>query len=215
MLTLSAACYAPNTPVPMREESLHGGAPHETNYSYAFAKRLIDPLVKAYRKEYGMDLVGIISGAIIGPRCNFNPNMATAIPAMIRRFYEERNSNNPISLTLFGDGSQIRQFTSDEDMGRIAMWFIDHYSNEQVLNVATPEETSLRDALCIVAESMGIDKSRLVFDTTKPRGAHSQSLDNSKFVSLSGFKYAPVRDTIKRTVDYFVQNYPDSERLRL
>jgi len=86
MLTSSAAAYPLKTPVPMKEELFHEGFPHDSNYSYAFAKRLIDPMIKAYNKEFGMNLSGIISGAIIGPRSNFNPKSSTAIPGMIRRF---------------------------------------------------------------------------------------------------------------------------------
>ncbi len=213
VMTLSAAIYPAKTPVPMKEEEMHNGYPHETNYSYAFAKRLIDPMAKAYKKEYGMDVVDIVPGAIIGPKSNFNPASSTAIPALIRRFFENREGNEP--LLVWGDGSPVRQFTSDEDMGRIAMWCVDNYDDPQMLNVSTSEETSIKDAAYMIAEFLHIDPRRLTFDTSKPAGTHSQSLDNSKFVSLSHFKYTPARDTIKRTVDYFAAHYPDQNTLRL
>jgi len=113
-----------------------------------------------------------------------------------------------------GDGSPIRQFTSDEDTGKIAMWFIDNYNGNESINIATPEETSIKDAAYMIAEFMGLDKDRLSFGKEK-LGTYSQSLDSSKFLNLSGFKYTPSRETIKRTVDYFVKNYPDSNKLRL
>jgi len=213
MFTLSAACYPLKTPVPMKEEDFHKGFPHEANYSYAFSKRLIDPMIQSYRKEYGMDLVGIISGAIIGPRSNFNTQSSTAVPGMIRRFYENREGNSPI--IVWGDGSPVRQFTSDEDVGRISMWFIENYSDSKILNISTPEETSIKDAAQMIAEFSGIKHVRLKFDKTKPNGANSQSLDSSKFLELSNFDYTPSRETIKRTVNYFMDNYPNSEKLRL
>jgi GDP-L-fucose synthase len=213
LLTLSAACYPLGTSVPMKEEDFHKGFPHEANYSYAFSKRLIDPMIKSYRKEYGMDLVGIISGAIIGPRSNFNPKSSTALPGIIRRFYENKEGNSQI--IVWGDGSPVRQFTSDEDVGRISMWFIENYSDSKILNISTPEETSIKDAAYMIAEFMGIDSNRLKFDTTKLNGAQSQSLDSSKFLSLSGFNYIKSRDAIKRAVDYFVENYPNTDKLRL
>lgn len=213
MFTLSAACYPLKTHIPMKEKDFHEGFPHEANYSYAFSKRLIDPIIQSYRKEYGMDLVGIISGAIIGPRSNFNPQSSTAVPGMIRRFYENKKGSNPI--IVWGDGSPVRQFTSDEDIGRISMWFIENYSNQEILNISTPEETSIKDAAKMIAEFTGIKHNRLEFDTTKPNGAQSQSLDSSKFLKLSNFDYTPSRETIKRTVDYFVKNYPNTDKLRL
>lgn len=213
LMTLSASCYPPDTPVPMKEEALHSGYPHETNYSYAFAKRLIDPMSRAYEKEYGLQIVGIIPGAIIGPRSNFNPKSSTAVPGMIRRFYEEREGSGP--LVVWGDGSPVRQFTSDEDIGRIAMWFIENDTEEKLFNVSTSEETSIKEVAYIIADAMGLDASRITFDTSKPKGAHSQSVDNSRFVKLSGFQYTPTRDTIRRTVEYFVEHYPDPSKLRL
>jgi len=213
LMTLSASCYPQGIPVPMKEEDLQNGYPHETNYSYVFAKRLIDPMVRAYRKEYGLEVVGIIPGAIIGPRSNFNRFGSTAVPGMIRRFYENKDSDEP--LVVWGDGSPVRQFTSDEDIGRIAMWCVDSYDGEGLLNVSTSEETSIKEAAYMVAESMGLNQERLTFDTSKPAGMHSQSVDNSKFIKLSGFTYTPAKDTIKRTVDYFVEHYPDEDKLRL
>jgi GDP-L-fucose synthase len=213
LTTSSAAIYPLNTPVPMKEEEMHNGYPHESNYSYAFAKRLLDPMGKAYRKEYGMDIVGIIPGAIIGPKSNFDAKSSTAVPALIRRFFENRAGSAP--LTVWGDGSPLRQFTSDEDIGRIAMWCVDNYRSAQMLNVSTTEETSIKDAAYMIAEFLGIDSKRLTFDTTKPAGTYRQTVDNGKFVALSNFKYTPARDTIKRTVEYFAANYPDPAKLRL
>jgi len=213
LMTLSAAMYPLESPVPMQEEWIHKGYPHESNYSYAFAKRLMDPMARAYKKEFGMNVVGITPGAIIGPRSSFNPKTSTAVPGMIRRFYENREGSDP--LVIWGDGSPVRQFTSDEDIGRIAMWFVDHYDDPRPLNISTMEETSIKDAAYMIAEFLKLDPKRLTFDTTKPAGTPRQSIDNAKFLALSKFKYTPTRETLKRTVEYFVANYPDAKKLRL
>jgi GDP-L-fucose synthase len=213
LMTLSAAVYPPKAPIPLREEYMHEGYPHETNYSYAFAKRLIDPMIKAYRYEYKMNIVGMIPDAILGPRSNFNPQASTAIPALIRRFYENREGDSP--LIVWGDGSPLRQVTFSEDIGRICMWFIENYDDPQPLNVGTMEEISIKDAAYTIADCLEIDRSRITFDTTKPAGTYRKATDNSRFVKLSGFKYQPIRETIRKTVEYFVANYPNPEKLRL
>lgn len=48
-LTLSTGMYPVDAPNPIVEDTIHNGQPHPTNYSYSFAKRLIDPSVRAYR----------------------------------------------------------------------------------------------------------------------------------------------------------------------
>lgn len=213
VFTSSAAAYPLDAPLPMKEESMHAGYPHKTNYGYAFAKRLLDPIVKSYRKEFGMNFVGMIPGAILGPRSNFNPASSTAVPGMIRRFYENRDNNDP--LVVWGDGSPVRQFTSDEDIGRIAMWFLDNYEGDELLNVSTAEETSIKEAAQMIIEFFKLNPERLSFDASKPPGTHSQSIDNSKFIALSQFSYTPTRETIRRTAEYFSTHYPDSKMLRL
>jgi len=213
VMTLSSAMYPLEAPIPTPEEWIHKGYPHESNYSYAFAKRLMDPMARAYHKEFGMDVVGIIPGAIIGPRSSFDPKTSTAVPGMIRRFYENREGNE--ALTIWGDGTPVRQFTADEDVGRIAMWFVDNYTDPLPLNISTMEETSIKDAAYMIAEFLKLDPKRITSDTSKPAGKASQSMDNGKFVALSHFKYMPSRDAIKRAVDYFVSNYPDPAKLRL
>lgn len=213
LMTLSGGMYPVDVKIPIIEEAIHSGYPHEANYSYAFAKRLIDPMIKSYRKEYAMDVIGVVPDAILGPRSNFSTSSSTAVPALIRRFYENRDGDD--SLVVWGDGSPLRQFTSGEDIGRICMWCIDSYSDQQILNIGTMEEISIKDAAYMIAEFLNINPQRVIFDTTKPAGQYRKATDNSRFVKLSGFKYAPARETIKKVTEYFVANYPDPDKLRL
>lgn len=213
LMTLSGAVYPLNVEIPIKEESIHEGYPHEANYSYAFAKRLIDTMIKAYRREYKMDIVGMIPDAMLGPKSNFNPDASTAIPALIRRFYENKGNDDP--LVVWGDGSPLRQVTSAEDIGRIAMWFIDNYSDEACLNVGTMEEISIKDTAFVIAEHLKLDPKRIVFDESKPKGTYRKATDNSRFVAISGFQYQPIKKTITDTIDYFAANYPNREKLRL
>jgi GDP-L-fucose synthase len=213
LMTLSGGMYPMKVEIPIKEESIHEGYPHESNYSYAFAKRLVDPMIKAYRQEYKIDAIGIIPDAILGPRSNFDPKSSTAIPALIRRFYEGREGDSP--LVVWGDGSPLRQVTSDQDIARAAIWCLNNYSDTQVLNIGTMEEISIKDAAYAVAEYLKIDSSRIAFDTAKPAGQYRKATDNSRFVGLSGFKYVSILETIKRTIEYFIANYPNPEKLRL
>ena len=92
-MTLSAGMYPVTAPIPLSEDDIHNGYPHETNYSYSFAKRLIDPSIKAYRAEYGVNVIGLISNGIFGPNMNFRPEEAVMVGDLIRRFYENRVSS--------------------------------------------------------------------------------------------------------------------------
>ena len=66
IMTLSTGMYPPNAPLPLKEEYIHNGYPHDSNYSYSFAKRIIDPAIKAYRDEYKLNVIGLIPAGIFG-----------------------------------------------------------------------------------------------------------------------------------------------------
>lgn len=50
---LSTCIFPDKTTYPIDETMLHDGPPHSSNEGYAYAKRLIDTLNRAYAEEYG------------------------------------------------------------------------------------------------------------------------------------------------------------------
>ena len=114
ILTLSTGMYAADAPVPIKEEYVHDGVPHESNYSYAFAKRLIEPSIRAYRKEYGLPVIGLVSNGLFGEFANYRPSEAVMVASLIRRFVEHRDTGDRIDI--WGDGSPLREYTYGPDM---------------------------------------------------------------------------------------------------
>lgn len=57
---LSTCIFPDKTTYPIDETMLHNGPPHESNEGYAYAKRLIDTLNRAYAEEYGCNFTAII-----------------------------------------------------------------------------------------------------------------------------------------------------------
>ena len=212
VMTLSNGMYPANSPTPIVEEYIHDGYPHETNYSYAFAKRLIEPMVKAYREEYGLNVIGLVPNGIVGENMNYRYDASLMVAALIRRFYESREGNSRI--TIWGDGTPLREYTYAEDIARAFLWCLDNYDSEQILNIGSTEEHSVRDIAYMIADILGIDRGRIEFDTTKPGGIFRRSTDNSKFVRLSSFKYIPMRVALENTIKYFCENYKTG-KLRL
>src|SRR5438046_600879 len=52
VMALSSGMYPSAAPLPFSEECIHDGPAHSSNYGYSYAKRLIEPAIRAYRKEY-------------------------------------------------------------------------------------------------------------------------------------------------------------------
>lgn len=213
ILTLSTGMYASDAPNPIKEEYIHNGYPHESNYSYSFAKRLIDPSIKAYRTEYGISAIGLISNGIFGENANYKPAESIMVAALIRRFYENRNGTDPI--VIWGDGSPLREYTYSKDMARAFMWCLDNYDDAQILHIGSTEENSVKDTAYMIADIMKIDRARVQFDTSKPAGILKKSTDNSRFVNLSGFKYTSFREGLEHSIKWFAENYDKPGAVRL
>ena len=213
VMALSSGMYPDNAPKPLKEEYIHDGVPREANYSYAFAKRLIEPMIRAYSTEYGLNVIGLVVNGIFGESGNFRYEESVMVAALIRRFYENQNTDEPI--VIWGDGSPLREYTYAQDMARAFMWCLENYDQTQILNVGSTEIHSVKATAYMIAEIMEIDASRIVFDTSKPPGIRLFSTDNSKFVELSEFQYTPFRVGLDNTIRWFVENYRMPGRVRL
>lgn len=214
IMTLTTGMYPENAPLPLNEDNIHDGYPHNSNFGSSFAKRLIDPAIRAYREEFGINVIGLVPSGIFGENDNFNYDDAPMLPSLIRRFYESRNNNSDI--VIWGDGKPLREYTYSRDIARIYMWALENYNDAQVINIGTTEENSVADIAYMIADIMGISRERIVFDTTKPKGIFRKNTDNSRFMAISNFKYTPFWEGLERTIRWFsdaYENHPETVRM--
>tara|TARA_B100001123_G_scaffold450909_1_gene625004 strand:- start:85316 stop:86260 length:945 start_codon:yes stop_codon:yes gene_type:complete len=211
LLTLSSGMYPPEASIPIKEEYIHDGAAHESNYSYSYAKRIMDPAIKAYREEFGLNVVGLVPNGIFGEFDDFRFESAVMVSSLIRRFYENTNSGE--NIVVWGDGSPLREYTYSEDLANIFLWCLENYDSSDILNVGSTEEHSVKEIAFMISDILGIDKSRIIFDESKPNGVHRKSTDNSNFLKLSHHKYTPFREGIEKTIEWFKANYPSNVRI--
>jgi GDP-L-fucose synthase len=68
---LSTCIFPDKTTYPIDETMVHNGPPHSSNAGYAYAKRMIDVMNKAYNEEYGCNYTSIIPTNIYGAHDNF------------------------------------------------------------------------------------------------------------------------------------------------
>jgi len=205
VMTLTTGAYPPAAPLPLKEEYLHDGQPHGSNYGSSFAKRLVEPAIRGYREEYGLNVVGLIPNGIFGEHDNFNYDDAPMLPALIRRFYENRNTTDEI--VIWGDGTPLREYTYSRDVAHVFLWALYNYNDGQVLNSGTTEELSIKEIALLIAKNVGVDPARIRFDTNKPNGVFRKGTDNSRVRALSDYKYTPFAEGLERTIRWFVDTY--------
>ncbi len=201
VLTLSSGMYPADAPQPNVEGQIHLGLPHESAYSYAMAKRMMEPAIRAYRTEYGLDVIGLVPSGIYGPNDNYNPDDCTWIAGLVRRFCEWVPDGEDISI--WGDGSPMREITYAPDMARAYMWCLANHSSPDLLNVGCGEAHAIREVAMLLAGICGVPTARVRFDPSRARGIDRRVTDNSTFRKLSGFTYTDLREGLTATVAWY------------
>ncbi len=213
LLVLSSGIYPEKANMPFKESSLHDGEPHVSAYGYSYAKRLIEPAIRAYREEYNLDVIGAIPNGIFGKNDNFSDD-APMLPSIIRRFYSQKDTEEKIEV--WGDGSPLREYTYSIDVAKSFLWMLENYSSSVIMNTGSTEENSIKDIAYMVADNLSIERERIFFNTEKPSGIHKKSTDNSIFIKESKFVYTPFKEGLKKTIEWFDQTYKtDKTKIKL
>ena len=63
---LSTCVYPDDADYPLTPEQFHDGRPHKSNFGYAYAKRMVDVMSRAYRQQYGCNFITAIPNNLYG-----------------------------------------------------------------------------------------------------------------------------------------------------
>jgi len=213
IMTLSTACYSENIESPT-EESLHSESATGKDYAYAYAKRMMEPLMRAYNQQYATEVSCVLVNGIIGPNMNYRENESILPAALIRRFYDAK-LNGKNHLTVWGDGSPILEYSDSGDLARAIMWCFENQPKDTLLNIGSTEKITVRKCAESIAKALGINPNNLEFDSGKNGGRKIQSTDNSKFRALSNFEYTPFEVSITKTVNWYVNQKNSGRPLKI
>jgi len=205
---LSTCIYPDKVLYPLTEEQIHNGAPHSSNYAYAYAKRMLDIQSRAYRDQYGCNFITAVPNNLFGENDNFDLEDSHVIPAMIRKIHEAKLKNE--NVTLWGDGSPLREFTYSKDLADILVFLLEHYDGIEPINVGNTDEISIREVAETIADILEFD-GEIRWDTTKPKGQFRKPSDNSKLMGLGWREenYTPFKEGLTNMCKWFIINYPN------
>ena len=202
LVTLGTICEYPKfTPVPFSEDDLWNGYPEETNAPYGIAKKAHLVGGRAYREQYGMDVIHLLPVNLYGPRDNFDLETSHVIPALIRKMEE-----SPERIVLWGDGTPTREFLYVEDCAEGIALAAERYDGAEPVNLGSGQEISIRDLAEVVAEVVGFE-GEIEWDASKPNGQPRRCLDVTRARELFGFEArTPLREGLERTVEWYRAN---------
>ena len=210
LISLLSTCIYPNEiTYPLREKEIHLGPPHESNFAYAYAKRMLDVQSRAYRKQHGCNFITVVLNNLFGENDNFDYENSHVIPAMIRKIYEAKQNNGDV--VLWGNGEPLREFTYSGDLAEILLFLLEKYDEANPINIGSTREYSIREIAEHVCDVLGYDKARIVWDISMPAGQYRKPSDNSNLLNLGWGKerYTDFFTALQKTIDWFMVNYPN------
>jgi GDP-L-fucose synthase len=211
VVSLLSTCVYPDTPYvkyPLTEDQLHLGPPHESNFAYAYAKRMVDVMSRAYRQQYNCNFITAIPNNLYGENDNFDLENSHVIPALIRKVWEAK-INKVNYVECWGDGRPLREFTYSGDIAKILLFLLENYNDPDPINIGNTEEYSIREVAETICRLLDYGGD-IVWQTDKPSGQHKKPSSNQKLLDLGWEKedYTSLEKGLKKTCEWFKINYP-------
>lgn len=183
LLFLGSSCiYPKHAPQPLKEEYLLTGLLEPTNEWYAVAKIAGIKMCQAYRRQYGCDFISAMPTNMYGPNDNYDLQSSHVLPALIRKFHEAR-ATGAKQVVCWGTGTPLREFLHADDFGRACVFLMEHYSEEQFINVGYGSDVTIRELAETVGRIVGFS-GEIVWDTSKPDGTPRKLMDSSRLLAL-------------------------------
>jgi GDP-L-fucose synthase len=206
LLFLGSSCIYPRlAPQPMKEEYLLTGPLEPTNEWYAVAKIAGIKMCQAYRRQFGCDFISAMPTNMYGPNDNYDLQNSHVLPALIRKFHEAKVANAP-SVTCWGTGSPLRDFLYADDLARACVFLLEHYSEEQFINIGAGHEVSVRQLTETVQRVVGF-AGKVVWDTAKPDGMPRKLMDSSRLLALGWRPQVDLETGVRLAYEDFLKRF--------
>jgi GDP-L-fucose synthase len=210
---LSTCIFPDQVTYPLDESKIHLGPPHESNYGYAHAKRMVVVANRAYHDQHGCNFTSAIPTNIFGPNDNFDLDDAHVIPALIHKCILAKRNNTPFVVS--GTGRSLRQFIYSYDIAKLFVWQLHEYDDIEpvLLSVGEDEEISIKQVADTIVAAVGFE-GEYRFDTSRADGQLRRPASNKKLLSLLGdkFEFTPFDVAMRDTVQWLVEHYDTDAR---
>ncbi len=211
LLFLGSSCIYPKlAPQPMKEEYLLTGALEPTNQPYAIAKIAGIEMCDAYRRQYGLDYRAAMPTNLYGPGDNYDLAKSHVIPALIRKFHEAVEMDQP-AVTVWGSGTPRREFLHVDDLAAACLVLMgtpratwDEKIRHPFVNVGTGTDVTIRELAEMIGRVTGF-KGELAFDRSKPDGTPRKLMDETLMRSLGWSPRIPLEQGLASTYNLYCE----------
>jgi GDP-L-fucose synthase len=193
---LSTCIYPDNiSKFPIVEKDLHNGKPHKDLMSYAYSKRSHAVQLDEYKKSFGVNYNYLIP-------CNMYGNVKHAgrahyVNDLIYKISNAKKLQKNY-ITLFGDGTPLRQFMHAKDFAKIIFLHVESNIQDSY-NVAPDENFSVHEMANMALEVTNSLHIEIKYDDSLPNGQHRKDVSNIKMKShFKDFKFLELKNGMKK-----------------
>ena len=149
---------------------------------------------------------------LYGPGDNYHPDNSHVIPALIRRFHEEK-VNGVAEVAIWGTGTPRREFLYVDDMAAASVFVMNlplevyQFQTKPMqshINVGSGSDVIMSEVAQAVADAVGF-QGALTFDTSKPDGAPRKWMDSSKLNALGWSAQTSLSVGLTKAYDDFLK----------
>jgi GDP-L-fucose synthase len=213
LLFLGSSCVYPKlAPQPIKEEALLSGPLESTNQWYAVAKIAGIKFCQASRRQYGCDFISAMPTNLYGPNDNYDLQNSHVLPALIRKFHEGKISGAK-NVTCWGSGAPRREFLHADDLAAACVFLMQHYSDEQIINVGSGTDLTIKTLAEMVGRIVGF-AGEIVWDTSKPDGTPRKLMDSSRILALGWKPEIDLETGIHNAYEDFLRKVPAQPAVR-
>jgi GDP-L-fucose synthase len=202
---LSSCAYPDVSPTyPLTEDMLHDSLPNVNNLGYGIAKRAMAIQIDIARK-LGLNYSYIIPSNLYGKYETGNFFSKHFVGSLLDKILTAERTNSK-SITLFGDGTPLRQFTYAGDVASILSELVTKDISEN-LNVSNDDNLTIDQMARMALGVTGNSDLEINYDTNYPNGQYRKdiSIERLKKV-LPNFKFTSYIEGIRKTYEHMKTN---------
>ena len=156
--------------------------PYNNRTIYGAAKTFNEGLLRSFAEMYGLRYVALRYFNVYGPRMD----VYGAYTEVLIRWMERLAAGMP--PIIYGDGNQTMDFVHVRDIARANLLAATSDVTDEVFNVASGKETSLRELAQILSRVMGASLEPQHLEARTVNGVTRRLADTGKAERLLGFK---------------------------
>ncbi len=210
VIFLGSSCVYPKLcKQPIIEDYLLTGELEPTNKPYALAKISGIELINSYRKEFGHDWASVMPCNLYGPNDNFDLQSSHVLAALIRKIHEAKKCGAE-SVSIWGDGTPLREFLYVEDAARGILQLVQSESEKSIYNLGSGQEISIKELAILVGDVVGYE-GFFEFDSSRPNGTHRKLMSSERLRKLGWKPETSLEVGVLKTYEWYVSSSQDLE----